>query len=226
MTVDGPINKIIRSKRRTLELQIAPDATLIVRAPFKTPLEEIQKIVRGKLPWITEKQRQMKEKYRPPVKKEFTDGEEFLYLGERYKLSIVEKLHVPLEFNGKEFLLWRVYRSVARNRFLEWYKQKAMDVISRRVRYYADSADLRFNRIMITDANSRWGSCGSKDTLSFSWRLIMAPIGVIDYVVIHELTHLTERNHSKRFWRKVEALFPDYKQVHRWLRTNHHLLAF
>jgi len=226
MAAGGLVKKIIRSKRRTLELQIASDATLIVRAPFKAPLADIERVVREKTPWIVRKQVQVRQRPRPPERQGFIDGEKFLYLGEPYALRVVSGLHVPLDFDGKEFLLRDVYRSVARNRFAEWYKQKAFNVISQRVNYYAGGADLKFGKIMITDANSRWGSCGPKGTLNFSWRLIMAPMEVVDYVVVHELMHLTERNHSRKFWREVEAVFPGYKQVHRWLRTNHHLLVF
>lgn len=220
------INQVIRSRRRTLELQVAPDATLIVRAPFRVSMDEIQRIVSRKLPWILEKQKEIRENYHPKIKREFAHGEEFLYLGQAYKLCVVDKLHVPLLFNGKEFLLRDVYRSVARNRLIEWYQEKAQDFITGRVEYYSGSFGFKFSRIAVTNAARRWGSCGPKNTLNFSWRLIMAPAQVVDYVVVHELVHLHEHNHSKKFWDKVKILFPEYKEAHRWLRLNHSLLVF
>jgi predicted metal-dependent hydrolase len=225
MTVDL-IKKIIRTKRKTLGLQIAPDASLIIRAPERASLETIRKVVSKKLPWILEKQRVVLETYRPSIKKEFVNCEGFLYLGEWYKLFIVKEASTPLVFNGKEFLLWDKYISVAKSLFILWYKTQALDIIGQRAKQYADNAGLRFNQITITDAMKRWGSCSSKGAINFSWRLIMAPVKVVDYVVVHELVHLKEHNHTKKFWQSVQLLIPHYQQAREWLRTNNNLLAF
>ncbi|MCS7122892.1 MAG: M48 family metallopeptidase, partial [Candidatus Micrarchaeota archaeon] len=84
--------------------------------------------------------------------------------------------------------------------------------------------NFRYNRVRITNARRRWGSCSSSNNLNFSWRLIMAPLEVIDYVVVHELVHTRIKNHSKAFWRMVEAVMPDYDRQRRWLRENGHML--
>lgn len=221
---EGLIKKVIRSKRKTLALQVTPDASLIIRAPERTSLETIQKAVLKKLPWILEKQSLARATYRQPVEREFVNGEGFLYLGEWYKLYVVEGSGTPLVFNSKEFWLSKKYLSEARQRFEEWYKDEAFDVINRRAKRFAEVAGINYATITITSAKKRWGSCGPKGTLNFSWRLIMAPLSVIDYVIVHELVHFEERNHSTRFWQKVRVLLPHYQQARDWLQNNHYLL--
>jgi predicted metal-dependent hydrolase len=116
------------------------------------------------------------------------------------------------------------HEAAARGRFERWYRAQAEEVITERVRLFAVRSGLAFQGLRISGAKSRWGSCSSKGTLNFSWRLIMAPLWVVDYVVVHELSHLVEHNHSKRFWAHVARYFPDYTNARRWLRENQQLL--
>ncbi len=101
----------------------------------------------------------------------------------------------------------------------------AREKIVERCRYFSELTGYRPVSVSISSARSRWGSCGAKGTINFSWRLAMAPPEVIDYVVVHELVHLIERNHSARFWRRVAEIIPDHKLHRRWLRENGHLLG-
>ncbi|UCG35277.1 MAG: M48 family metallopeptidase [Candidatus Omnitrophota bacterium] len=218
------IDKIIRSRRRTLALQITPDARLIVRAPKRASLDYIKKTVFKKRLWIKEKQKIMQKRCQDIVVREFKEGEEFLYLGNQYRLSVVEGAR-PLSFDDG-FKLSDIYRNKAKELFADWYKKKAFEKISERVQWYAALFGLSHKSIKITDAQKRWGSCSVEDKLCFSWRLIMAPLGVIDYVVVHELAHLKVKNHSKKFWTQVEVMMPDYKQHLKWLKNNDHLLSF
>ncbi len=103
--------------------------------------------------------------------------------------------------------------------------KKAREKITERCRYFSDLIGLKPSKIRITGARGRWGSCGIRGTLNFTWRLILVPDDILDYVVVHELTHLVVRNHSKRFWDKVERIVPDLRGRRRWLRGNGHLLA-
>jgi len=223
--MDGLIKEIIRSKRRTIALQITPEARLIIRAPHKVPLETIHKIVREKLPWILKKQLFVRENYRPPVAKQFAESESFLYLGQSYKLSIVKQATEPLVFNGCEFLLLEKYRFAAGRVFAWWYKKEAYNLISKRVNFYAAVARVRYKSLKITGGRKRLGACSAKGAVNFSWRLTMTPMEVIDYVVAHELSHLKEHNHSKRFWRHVQILYPNYKMAQLWLKANSYLLT-
>ena len=108
--------------------------------------------------------------------------------------------------------------------FKNWYRQQAAKILAERSQWYASRHGFAYQKIRISSALTRWGSCSSKGTLSFTWRLVMAPIPVIDYVVVHELVHLQVKNHSKEFWGRVELIMPDYKQKIKWLKENGHLL--
>lgn len=218
------IDKIIRTKRKTISLQITDDATLIVRAPFDVSEQTIKNVVNKHMNWIEKKKKNILVRDPKFVKKEFVNGEGFMYLGRYYKLSIVNKQKTPLVFNNNHFSLLRDYLPVARELFINWYKERAYEKISERVEWYARKRGFIYNKINITNANQRWGSCSSKRNLNFSWRLIMAPLPVIDYVIVHELVHLEERNHTKFFWNKVKILIPDYEKYRDWLNKNGYLL--
>jgi len=219
-----PIHKIIRSKRRTVGLQVTAEAHLIVRVPPKMSLESIHEVVRQKLPWILNKQRFAREHYLPAKPKTFTAGEKFLYLGEEHELFVVPGTYGPLVLSEKGFVLREGCVLLARWLFRDWYREQAMELFTSRVRYYIGMTGARYAGIGISNANGRWGSCSSKGTLNFSWRLVMAPRDVIDYVVVHEVVHLEELNHSKRYWKKVEALMPDFLRAKQWLERHRRLL--
>ena len=104
------------------------------------------------------------------------------------------------------------------------YRDAATDYIPKRVEYYHQFTGGKYQKITIRDQKTRWGSCSSCGTLSFSFRLMMAPPRVLDYVVVHELCHLTYMNHSKEFWNMVENILPDYKEHRKWLKENGHTL--
>lgn len=213
--------KIIRSRRRTLALEVAKDASLVVQAPFFLPLRYIQKFIQQKKRWIEKRRKEiLKNKI---AEKSFVEGEEFLYLGETYKLKIVDWQEKPLTFKDS-FNLSRGEIDRAKDLFEEWYKKRAFEVMSERVIYYSSIFGLKYNRIRISKASKRWGSCSSTKNLNFNWRLIMAPLEVIDYVVIHELSHLVEQNHSKKFWGLVGKIMSDYKNHKKWLKDNGVLL--
>lgn len=104
------------------------------------------------------------------------------------------------------------------------YRDAAKDYIPKRVEYYHQFTGGHYDKITIRDQKTRWGSCSSTGTLSFSFRLMLAPPRVLDYVVVHELCHLTHMNHSKEFWNMVENILPDYKEHRKWLKENGHTL--
>lgn len=100
------------------------------------------------------------------------------------------------------------------------YIAAAKDYFPKRVAYYLQFTGGSYERISIRDQKTRWGSCSAKGTLSFNWRLMLAPPAVLDYVVVHELCHLTYMNHSAAFWQKVESIYPDYRSSRRWLKDH------
>ena len=217
------IDKIIRSKRRTIALEVSRDATLIVRAPYRTPLDFIEKVVFKKRFWIKEKQEFVRDRCKKVIPKKFVSGEGFLYLGDMYKLEFVDVMNMPIVFDSSFKIAHKNY-DIAKEILITWYKAQAYQKISERVNWHSSLSSLKYNKIKLSDARKRWGSCSAKGNLNFSWRLIMAPLRVIDYVVVHELAHLEEKNHSKRFWNKIKIMLPDYEQYKDWLKENRYLL--
>ena len=217
------ISKIIRSRRRSVALVISHDATLVVRAPLRTSLSYIEKLVAEKSVWIEGKMREFEK--RPKAKKKtFFEGEEFLYLGKKYQLKIAEGLKIKTTEN-LELLFPKVFLWRAHQRMHDWYKKQAQEIISGRTRAIAVKLNLKYTSIKISNAKTNWGSCGPKNSLNFNWRLIMAPEAVVDYVIIHELMHIPEKNHSAKFWNKVAVVMPEYKTARKWLRENSKVLT-
>jgi len=215
------INKIIHSKRKTLTLHVTEEGKLIVRAPLRTPEDRIFAFVKKSSAWIVKHQVRAKEKQQLIKPKQFVNDEKFLYLGKYHKLKICnandiflsEYLHFPEKFldNAKEYLI-------------NWYQKIALNLLEKRVKYHAEKNGLKFTKIKISNAQHRWGSCSAKNVLNFTWNLIMAPMEVIDYIIIHELIHTIEKNHSQKYWDKVAKIMPNYEKQEKWLRDNGVLL--
>lgn len=196
---------------------VCPDATLVVRAPMRISLEYIRDLVFRKRLWIDKKKKQALRNGPPARAKEFVDNENFFYLGEIYKLKIEEVKKIEV---GDYLYFPEKYLSRARAKMIDWYKQKAREEITKRAIIISRATGWEFKSISITSAKTRWGSCGAKGSINFTWKLVLAPLSVIDYVVAHELAHTVERNHSARFWSRVEAILPDYKIRQKWLKDN------
>lgn len=220
---DIEIDKIVRSKRRTVGIEINQSGELVVRAPTRASMNQIWKFVREKKQWILKHQHKNREKKKEVEAKTFADGELFFYLGDYFKLQIVEGQGKNLVFDNCFYLSDKA-RGKAKDHFERWYKKQAHIIIKKQVAHYADLHDLKYWQVKINSARTRYGSCTSRKNLNFTWRLVLAPIEVLDYVVIHELAHLEQMNHSKRFWNKVSQMMPDYKIWRKWLKENGHLL--
>ncbi|MBP6978181.1 MAG: SprT family zinc-dependent metalloprotease [Bacteroidales bacterium] len=206
-----PISRIIRSRRRTIALIITPDAQLIVRAPLHTTMAEIEKLVEQKRNWITKKLLQVQQKQDIRRMNPFRDGELFRYKGNQYPLLITSSER-SIHLNENHILFPERFLVNPERAMIYWYAHEALRTLSQRVRYYTEIQGFRHTGITVTGARTRWGSCNQANRLCFSWRLILTPEFVIDYVVVHELCHTVEKNHSARFWNRVGAILPDYKE--------------
>lgn len=215
------IDKIVRSKRKTVSIQIKNDGTLIVRAPLTLSKKEIYDIVLKHQHWLETKQSEIIERNKKILT--FTEGEEFLYLGKYYPLKIVDDYDNLLTLNDN-FYLSKYCLANAKEVFTNWYKDEAAKVIKSRAEYYAHNYNFQYSKIKISNAKTRWGSCSYNGNININWRLIMAPIEVLDYVIIHEFIHLKVDNHSRKFWQEVESIYPDYKKAKKWLKDNAFLL--
>ncbi|MCX6685054.1 MAG: SprT family zinc-dependent metalloprotease [Methanoregula sp.] len=216
------IDKIIRSKRKTIALVVTKESQLIIRAPFYTPLDYIEKIVSKKSVWIKQKIAEIS-KQPKAQKKEFVNGEGFLFLGKPYQLQIVENHPLDIELKDRLYIAQNALPNIEK-KLTQWYRNQAIEKITERCFWYSKLTGYHPISIKITDAQKRWGSCSAKGTVNFSWHLILAPLEVIDYVIVHELIHLEEPNHSKIFWIKVRSILPDYEKRKNWLKNNERLL--
>jgi predicted metal-dependent hydrolase len=217
------ILKRSRKRRRTISLQINRQSDVVVSAPYFTPTSEINIFIQQKLDWIKKNVEKQKEARNQTEEKQYTSGEYFHYLGVPYPLEAFYQQNIPV---GLVFWSNRFYLNTAgsitkkNDYFVKWYKTKALEYFTRRIDHYSGELGLITGKIRVTAARQRWGSCSEENNIAFSFRLIMAPPTVIDYVIIHELMHIKEKNHSTKFWRLVAAVMPEYKIHRHWLREN------
>jgi predicted metal-dependent hydrolase len=215
------IDKLIRSKRRTIALIIERDGSFTVRAPMHAPHTAIESFIQQKEDWITRTRNKMKSAPYdgPTIEKQYIDGEKFLFLGSFFDLKLVGFQRPSLCFDSG-FTLSRAAQVKGEQVFTHWYKERAFEIISERVKQYAGQYNFTPKQVKISSAKTRWGSCSPSGTLNFTWRLVMAPLDVVDYVVVHELAHLRVKNHSSKFWKVVKTICPDFNKQRKWLKEN------
>ena len=206
--------EIIYSTRRTISLIINSNGELIVRAPINCPMSKIEKFINEKADWIIKKKNLFSEhNFYSPLKFE---GNEYLYLlGDRYNIILADSTRVRVKGDIIE-----IPKLDARSKLLRFLSRTAKRYISKRVEYIAGLFKLKYKCISITSAHTRWGSCSYNNKLNFTYKLIMCPKEVIDYIIVHELCHTIEKNHSKNFWSKVKTILPNYKSYEKWLKDN------
>lgn len=215
--------QVIKSQRRTIALEITKEGVLIVRVPHNISKKYIQDLIEKKKNWIIKHLEKIKQKKNNTSLKNFVDGENILFLGKNYNLRLVDD-NTNLTFINNEFLFPKIFINNVREIFINWYINQAYKIITQRINYYAPQLNFKYQAIKINQAQKRWGSCSYNGNLNFTYRLVMAPLEVVDYVVVHELSHLEIKNHSQKFWNKVQSILPDYKIYKKWLRENENLL--
>lgn len=219
---------IVRSKRRTLTLEASPQGVK-VRAPMRMALKHIEAFVLSKSSWLLRSLERM-----PPAPKPLilTSGSEILYLGEKLELIVKTGRGLPeLKFENNQLILpitesHLERQESTRRKLIKWYKAEATQVLDTLCRNLKNEmqAGSRMPKIKVRDYKRRWGSCSRKGELSFNWRIVMAPEAVVRYVVIHELAHRQEFNHSPKFWQIVANYDPNFKANQTWLSEQGHLL--
>lgn len=227
LEVDDLTFDVRRSKRRsTVGVTVERNASLIVHLPVDFPLDDAESLVRSKLVWVhqklIEKQRPFDEAiFRIP---EFVDGEGFYFLGQHYRLKLVDPnpTEGPVEtvrFRGDRLLFRRDQAVAGPKRIADYYTRAAHPFVNQAVdkwKRVSGTTPARF--VNIIDLGFRWGSCSVDGTLNFHWRIMQLPPAAIDYVVVHELCHLKVADHSPSFWKEVRRVLPDYQRHRDWLR--------
>ena len=155
--------------------------------------------------------------------KEFVSGEALMYLGKNYQLLIVDAEIEGIELD-KQFKISKKNQAIANDLFKQWYKIKAIEKIQPLALEYAKNLGVKFKECKISEMKYRWGSCTPKNNINFNWRIIKAPMFVVRYIVVHELIHLIECNHTPIFWNILSIQVPDYQKAKDWLKSKGHLL--
>lgn len=217
------LNYILRRKpyRKTISIEITPKNEIIVKASKTYPAKKINQFIFRKSGWI-QKQLDFNKKIRKPsLIREYISGEKYLFLGNYYSLSLTEgKPNIYIDSQNLKFSASKKYllrKKYIKNKLKDWYKKQAYKKILERVYFYEKVLGVAISDLRIKSFNRSWGNCSSKKQVSFSPYLVMAPITVIDYVVVHELAHIIIPNHSAKFWNFLEKIIPDYKQRKKWL---------
>ncbi len=211
-----PPIKIVRSHRRSLALQIERDGIVIVKAPHFIPKRFIDQFVLEHQDWID------KHSQKIIAARSDRSENEYLYLGK--KIIFIPGSYTEIAVKGDKLLFPQSLLFRKNKELTNWYTREARKIITHQVEKYALLMNTEYQEITFSDTRSQWGRCTRDNRLQFSWRLIMSPILVLNYVVIHELAHTMEKNHSQLFWMKVRNFNPSYRQQIKWLKDNGTLL--
>jgi len=213
------------NKRHKLTITVERDRSVVVHAPQGLSDEKIRQVVETKRPWIYEKigHSQKYQDLPHPPGKELVSGESALYLGRQYRIELVKTGLSEIQF-AQRFFIPATQEKKRTDVLREWYISKAKEKIVPRVKHHAHELGVDFSDVKIVDNRYRWGSCTVNNNVNFNWRLIKAPMFVIDYIIVHELAHLIETNHTPKFWNIVRAQSPTMEKAKAWLKENGQLL--
>lgn len=211
------------SNRKTLNISVERDRSIVVRAPHHLTAEKINKIVQSKRQWIKDKLNHAQKYPDVTESKEFVSGETLMYLGKNYQLLVVDEEVEDIEFDQR-FKISRANQPKANELFKKWYLKQALVKIEPLATKYAKSLGVQYNQFKTSEMKYRWGSCTPANNIIFNWRIIKAPMYVLEYLVAHELVHLMESNHTSRFWNILSIQVPNYLKAKEWLKDKGHLL--
>lgn len=213
---------LIYKKRKTIGIYVDLYGNVEVRVPKETSEECILQFLEQKWEWVLQNSKEMKEKTGEHKAKVYDHGEKFLYLGNAYPIQVLPNIDINqdyIEFVGDVLNVYvkqhedeRIKQALKR-----FYYQQCKLLVERRIQFYQCNFKTKPRSIRISDNKSNWGTCDSKLQLTFNWKLAMAPLEVIDYVVVHEMCHMVHLNHDRSFWRLVGKILPNYEQMQNWL---------
>jgi predicted metal-dependent hydrolase len=223
------------SRRKTVAISVGFDGIRVL-APSNLDDDRVAKIVRQRGPWILRKQAGYRELGGAPVIREFVSGETFHYLGRPYRLKVIrndQAVLTRISARGSTFIAPvlpdagpLVRRAAVRGALRHWYRARANVHFGDRLGLMAERLGVVTPAIRVVDQSKRWGSCDASGRIRLNWRLIMAPMALVDYVIAHEACHVLEHNHSRRFWRSLEIIMPDYEARVRRLDKLGHLFIW
>ena len=212
------IDDIKRSRRKSMSISVDNDLNIKVKVPYWVTNKDIEEFVLKNKNWIQKKLAYISAKPKP-ISNSFSNGERYMFLGKEYILKFSLGDEFVLTKEG-ELLIPTLFSVDPKSIIIDWYKKQSEKIIKERCEFLAQFTGIKPQKIKIGSAKTRWGSCSRMGNLAFTWKLIMAPPFVVDYVVLHELVHLIHHNHSKNYWNLVQKFMPNYKEAEFWLKKN------
>ncbi len=212
------------SDRQTTDIVIERNGLITVRPPRRMTPSQVDETVLSKRMWIYRNLAEWRDLNAARVTREWVNGESFLYLGSSYRLSLVQEQDEPLKLKDGRFCLLRSIvtdggRQAAQAIFESYYRDNGLVRIKKRVAHFAAKVGVTTGAVQVKDLGYRWASCMASGDLHFHWKCMMAPLSVIDYIIVHELCHMHHRDHSDAFWNEVDKVLPDYRDRKEWLRA-------
>ncbi|MEN9395886.1 MAG: hypothetical protein RLZ81_416 [Pseudomonadota bacterium] len=209
--------------RQTTDIVIERDGVVSVRPPLRMTPEQVDETVFSKRMWIYRNLAEWRDLNATRVVREWVNGESFLYLGGSYRLLLVNEQDEPLKLKNGRFQLLRSViesdgREGAQKAFVNFFREKGLPRITERVAYFAGRVGVTPGNVQVKELAYRWASCLPNGDLHFHWKCLMAPLTVIDYVVVHELCHMRHRDHSEAFWNEVDKVLSSFRERKEWLR--------
>jgi predicted metal-dependent hydrolase len=217
------VDNLLRSRRKTIVLYVRSDGSLEVRAPLRLSMAAIQAFVDSKTDWIMHQREKLLSRSTSDQRVGYAKGDFIWFLGQVLQLDFAANNLRQLKIEGHRLAIPVEMQTNLESPLIAWYRAQARQIITARVEFFSKRYRIQQKGIRITSARSRWGSCSANNHLNFPYRLVMAPLDIIDYVVVHELVHTMVHNHGKGFWSKVSEILPDYRLRRKWLKVNGHL---
>ncbi len=217
-------------RRKTIALQINNYGELTIKTPPDKNKEEISQFLDKKKQWIIKKLKTVEDQSIQPLRKEFFSGEKLFYNGRKYRLKVIKtnakKPKLKLQ-QGTFFLEISKHHQEKniREEVTNWYIQKAKEHLIPRIKRYANEYNVIIDKIHIKETKNSWGE-NRNNSIFINWRIILAPVNIQDYIIIHELAHLKEGKHTAEFWNRVGTILPDYEKRIKWLRIHGNQLYF
>ncbi|MEM1008675.1 MAG: SprT family zinc-dependent metalloprotease [Myxococcota bacterium] len=208
------------SRRKSMEIIVDRDGQLRLAAPDDCKPQLLMDFVREKRLWIFEKLAEKNMLFGAQTPKEYVDGEGLFYLGRSHRLLLVDAQKTPVKLERGRFRMRRKDASEGMKHMIRWYKEHDRPWLLRRVGLFKNRLEVDPQDVAVRDLGYRWGSCGKGDVLYFHWKTILLPPRIIDYVLVHEMSHLHEPNHTNAFWQRVERAMTDYEERKSWLAEN------
>ncbi|MSR89066.1 MAG: M48 family peptidase [Candidatus Margulisbacteria bacterium] len=218
---------LIRKKsRKRVAIAVLPCGSVQVLAPIRASVSRIKGFLRDKSDWIRKQQLVCHAREQAPILTG-NSGDMLLYFGREITLQVLPGVKRSVGLVGSELVVGmrEPDPEKVKKMVLKWYRELAQEIIEDRVLIWSAHLSKKPKQVRLKTMTSRWGSCSILGNLNFNWKLIMAPLDVLDYVVVHELSHLVHHDHSRKFWDFVALLMPDFKRHVVWLRENGYRLA-